>query len=181
MARQIALDVARAELSALTSAMTDAFGAVLFANDLEGDGIGAGLKDVVSVFSSEIDRRIPLWIDVDPTVPTVPTEEKDMELSAQDRKAVEIAKAARLNPELKERMQRVDETRAARQPVSKMHPVSRFSEESAVLAEYENDVLELMSKEKISHEIAIGKIARDPAYHILKANYRAEQRAMRDG
>jgi hypothetical protein len=188
MARDIARDVARAEISALTSAMTDAFGATLAAPDLSADAMGTGLRDVVNVFSNEIDRRIPGWVSpgeartgVDPEVPTVPTEEKPMELSEQDRKAVELSKMVRGRPDLKERVRKVDEARAAKEPISKMHPVSKMAEESAVLAEYEGEVLDVMSKERCSHEVAIGKIARDPAYHDLKRRYREEQRAMRDG
>jgi hypothetical protein len=185
MSLAIAREVARAEVQALTGAMLDAAGAVLSAPDLSPDEVGASLRDVVSVFTSEIDRRLNGWvsegIDVDPLLSTVPTEEANMELSEQDKRAIEIAKAAREHPELKERMRKVDEARAAKDPIEKQHPISKMATDSPVLAEYENEVLELMSKEKISHEIAIGKIARDPAYYILRENYRAEQRTMREG
>jgi gas vesicle protein len=180
----MALEVARAEVQALTGAMVDAAGAVLAAPDLSADEVGKGLRDVVDVFSKEIERRIPGWVspgeartDADP----VPTEEKPMELSEKDKRAIVIAKGARQNPELKERMRKVDEARAAKEPIEKMHPVSKMAEDSQVLAEYEVEVLEVMSKERCSHEVAIGKIARDPAYHDLKRRYREEQRAMRDG
>jgi hypothetical protein len=49
--------------------------------------------------------------------------------------------------------------------------------ESEVLAEYEAEVLEVMSRDRVSHEVAIGKLARDPAYHDLKTRYREEMRA----
>ncbi len=100
-----------------------------------------------------------------------------MELSDQDKAAVVLAKAAKGNPALRERMQRVDETRASREPVSKMHPISKMSEESAVLAEYENELLDVMSKEKCSAELALGKLAKDPAYHDLRRRYKEEMRA----
>jgi vacuolar-type H+-ATPase subunit I/STV1 len=184
MAREMAREVARAEVQALTGAMLDAAGAVLSADDLSADEVGASLRDVVDVFSKEIERRISGWvsegIDVDPEVPTVPTEEKPMELSEQDKKAIEIAKAAREHPELKERMRKVDEARAAKDPIEKQHPISKMATDSPVLAEYEVEVLEVMSKDRCSHEVAIGKIARDPAYHDLKRRYREEQRAMRN-
>ncbi len=180
MARQLALDVARAEVAALTGAMQDAAGAVLFAEDLPADEVGASLRDVVDVFSKEVERRIPGWTDVDPE-PTVPTEEKDMYLSEKDKKAVELAKMTRGNPELKERVRKADAARASKDPLEKAHPISKMATESEVLAEYEAEVLEVMSRDRVSHEVAIGKIARDPAYHVLKAKYRAEQRAMREG
>jgi gas vesicle protein len=177
----MALEVARAEVQALTGAMLDAAGAVLFAPDLSPDEVGKGLRDVVSVFSGEIERRVEGWIDVDPEVSTVPTEEKDMDLSEKDKQAIVIAKGARQNPELKQRMQKVDEARAAKDPLEKQHPISKLVESSPVLEEYEVEVLDVMSKERCSHEVAIGKIARDPAYHDLKRRYREEQRAMREG
>jgi hypothetical protein len=191
----MALEVAR-EVQALTGAMVEAARKVLAAPDLEPDEVGASLRDVVDVFSKEVDRRIPGWVTsgersartgVDPdaletTVPTVPAEEKPMQLSSKDKQAIELAKMTRGNPELKEKVRKADDARAARgEPVSKMHPVSKMSEESEVLSEYEADVLEVMSRDRVSHEVAIGKIARDPAYHVLKAKYRAEQRAMREG
>jgi hypothetical protein len=190
ISRDMALEVARAEIGALTSAMLDAARATLAAPDLEGDAIGTGLKDVVDVFSKEIDRRIPGWVspgeartDADPEakVPTVPTEEANMNLSEKDKKAVELAKMTRGNPELKARVQKVDEARAGRSqdPVSKLHPISKMAEESPVLAEYEVEVLEIMSKERVSFEVAIGKLAKDPAYHDLRRRYREEQ--MRHG
>jgi hypothetical protein len=193
MARQIALDVARAEVAALTGAMQEAATSVLAAPDLPADEVGKGLRDVVSVFSSEVERRIPGWVStgeartgVDPdaletTVPTGKETDVRNQLGERDRKAIELAKMTRGHPELKEKVRKADDARGSKEPIEKMHPVSKMAEESAVLSEYEADVLELMSKEKISHEVAIGKIARDPAYHVLKANYRAEQRAMRDG
>ncbi len=177
MERQMARDIARSEISALTSALTDAAGAVLFADDLSADEVGAGLRDVVSIFSSEIDRRINGWIDVDPE-PTVETEkENDMNLSEKDKAAVVIAKAARQNPELKERMQRVDETRAAREPFEKMHPLSRISEDSPVITDFEPEILAKMSAEKCSAEIAIGLLCKDEAFHVMKTRYREEMRA----
>ncbi len=165
--------------------MMDAIGATLAAPDLPADGIGASLRDVVSVFSNEIERRIPGWVstpgddrtDTDPQ----PIEEKPMELSSQDRQAIELSKMVRGRPDLKERVRKVDEARASKDPISKMHPVSKMAEDSPVLAEYEGEVLDVMSKDRCSHEVAIGKIARDPAYHDLKRRYREEQRAMREG
>ncbi len=104
-----------------------------------------------------------------------------MQLSEKDKKAVELAKLTRGNPELKERVRKVDEARASKDPIEKLHPVSKMAKDSPVLAEYEGEILDVMSKEKCSTEVAIGKITRDPAYHDLKRRYREEQRAMRDG
>jgi hypothetical protein len=104
-----------------------------------------------------------------------------MYLSEKDKKAVELAKMTRGNPELKERVRKADAARASKDPLEKAHPISKMATESEVLAEYEAEVLEVMSRDRVSHEVAIGKIARDPAYHVLKAKYRAEQRAMREG
>ncbi len=198
VARELAREVARAEVQALTGALVDAAGAVLFAPDLSDDEVGKGLRDVVSVFSGEIERRLPGWItpgersartdaDPDPEVPTVPTVPIDKEtdvrnqLSDKDQKAIELAKMVRGNPELKARVRKADDARAAKDPIEKQHPISKAAAESAAIAEYENEVLEVMSRDRVSHEVAIGKIARDPAYHVLKAKYRAEQRAMREG
>jgi hypothetical protein len=162
----------------------DAAGAVLFAPDLSADAIGKGLQDVVEVFTGEIDRRIPGWVSpegtgTDPEVPT--DKETGMELSSQDRKAIEASKLARRNPALKVRMAKADVASAERQagPVEKQHPVSKLAALSPVLAEYEAEVLEVMSKERCSHEVALGKLSRDPAYHDLKRRYRDEQRALR--
>jgi hypothetical protein len=170
-------EVARAEVRALTDAMMDAVGVTLYAPDLPPDAIGKGLQDVVEVFTSEIERRIPGWTDADPT----PIEETSMQLSEQDQKAVELAKMTRRNPALKERMAKADERNAERQagPVEKQHPVSKMAADSPVLAEYEAEVLDVMSKDRCSHELALGKISRDPAYHDLKRRYRDEQRALR--
>jgi hypothetical protein len=166
-----AREVARAEVRALTDAMMDAVGVTLYAPDLPPDAIGKGLQDVVEVFTGEIDRRIPGWVSpegtgTDPEVPT--DKETGMELSEQDRKAIELSKMVRGNPELKERVRKVDEARAGKEPVEKMHPVSKVSEDSPVLADYEGEILAVMSKDRCSHEVAIGKLARDPAYHDLK-------------
>ncbi len=176
----MALEVARAEVQALTGAMVDAAGAVLAAPDLSADEVGKGLRDVVDVFSKEIERRIPGWVspgeartDADP----VPTEEKPMELSEQDKKAIELSKMVRGRPDLKERVRKVDEARASKDPISKMHPVSKMAEDSPVLAEYENELLDVISKNNCSAEIAIGLLCKDNAYHDLKRRYREEQRA----
>ncbi len=175
----MAREVARAEVRALTGAMLDAAGSVLFADDLSADEVGKGLRDVVSVFQGEIDRRIPGWTDAGPAVPTVPTEETDVRnpLSGQDQKALELAKMVRGNPELRERVAKANERNASRQvgPVSKVHPVSKMAEDSPVLAEYENEVLEVMSRDRVSHEIAIGKVSRDYAFHDLRRRYKEEQ------
>jgi hypothetical protein len=156
--------------------MVDAAGAVLFAEDLSADEVGAGLRDVVSIFKGEIDRRISGWTGADPEVPT---EEKDMELSDQDKAAVVLAKAGRGNPALRERIRKTDEARAATHPVEKAHPIEEMSKSSPVLSEIEHDVLEIMSKHRVSHEVALGRLAADPGYHSVKARYRVEQRAMR--
>ncbi len=175
-----------ASVSALTEALTEAAGATLFAPDLSPDEVGAGLRDVVKLWTDEVERRIPGWIDTDPRQTehddayNTPIEETNMQLSDQDKKAVELAKMTRGNPELKERVRKVDEARAAKDPIEKQHPISKIATDSPVLAEYEVEVLEVMSKDRCSHEVAIGKIARDPAYHDLKRRYREEQRAMRN-
>ncbi len=181
MARNMAREVARAEVQALTGAMVDAAGAVLAADDLSADEVGASLRDVVDVFSKEIERRISGWVSEGTDADPQPIEEKDMQLSEKDKKAVELAKLTRGNPELKERVRKVDEARASKDPIEKLHPVSKMAKDSPVLAEYEGEILDVMSKEKCSTEVAIGKITRDPAYHDLKRRYREEQRAMRDG
>jgi hypothetical protein len=173
MARDMSLEVQRAELHALVSAMLDAFSATLSAPDLSADEVGAGLRDVVSVFSGELERRIPGWTDVDPQR-TVPAEEKPMELSEQDKKAIELSKMVRGNPELKAKVRKADDARAAKDPIEKQHPISKAAAESKALAEYEPELLEIMSKERVSFEVAVGKLARDGAYHDLKRRYKEE-------
>jgi hypothetical protein len=175
MARDIAREVARAEVRALTEALTEAFGATLFSPELSPEELGAGLRDVVTLWSSEMEKRIPSWIGVDPQ----PIEETSMQLSDQDKKAVELSKMTRNDPGLRRRVQKADETRASKDPLERAHPISKMAEESPVLAEYEAEVLDVMSKDRCSHEVAIGKISRDPAYHDLKRRYREEQRAFR--
>ncbi len=187
VAREMAREVARAEVQALTGAMMDAFGATLAASDLSADAIGASLRDVVDVFSGEIDRRVPGWvspgearIDADPeapTVPTVPTEEANMNLSDQDKAAVVLAKAGRGNPELRERIRKTDEARAAREPVSKLHPVSKMSEDSPALSEFEPEILAKMSSANVSAEVAVGLLCKDPSFHVMKTRYKEEMRA----
>lgn len=178
-------EVARAEVRALTEALTEAFGATLFSPELSPDELGAGLRDVVKLWSSEVERRIPGWIGADPRQTehddayNTPIEETNMQLSDQDKKAVELSKMTRNDPGLRRRVQKADETRASKDPLERAHPISKMAEESPVLAEYEAEVLDVMSKDRCSHEVAIGKISRDPAFHILKAKYREEQRAFR--
>jgi hypothetical protein len=166
--------------------LKDAAGAVLFAPDLSADAIGKGLQDVVDVFRVEIERRIPSWIGTGPDTPgeATPTDkETDVrnQLSDKDQAASELAKLGRGNAALKERMAKADLRNAERQagPVEKQHPVSKMAADSPVLAEYEAEVLDVMSKDRCSHEVAIGKLSRDPAYHDLKRRYRDEQRALR--
>ncbi len=180
----LAREIARAEMHALCDALTEAAGATLFAPDLTADEVGQGIADVVKLWSSEVERRIPTWIGTDPDTPTAPTDkETDVrnQLSAKDQAAVELAKAGRGNAALKERMAKADLRNAERQagPVEKEHPVSKMAADSPVLAEYEAEVLDVMSKDRCSHEVAIGKLARDPAFYSLRQRYRDEQRALR--
>lgn len=179
---ELAREVARAEAGALCDALLEAIAVTIYSPDLPADEVGQGIADVVKLWSSEVERRIPTWIGTGPDTLTAPTDEENPvrnPLSDKDQAAVELAKMTRRDPSLRERVRKVDEARASKEPVSKMHPVSKMSEESEVLAEYENDVLQVMSKERCSHEVAIGKIARDPAFYSLRQRYRDEQRALR--
>jgi hypothetical protein len=94
----------------LCDALTEALGATILAPDLDGDEVGAGIADVVRLWSDEVERRIPGWVSPGEartdTDPEVPTEEKPMRnpLSGQDQQAIELSKMTRRDPELRERV-----------------------------------------------------------------------------
>jgi hypothetical protein len=177
---------------ALTAALEEAFAATLRSPDLTPEEMRAGLLDVLATFAGEWERRAPGWTAVEgepqenstPNAETInkarqrtephpmPNDIKDLAVSPEDRKAMELAKMARARPELAEQLQKQFESEPEpRQP----HPLEKAAGDSDAFAALLPYIEEIMRTERCDHEVAIGKAASNPGLWPLVEAYREEQ------
>jgi hypothetical protein len=101
---------------------------------------------------------------------------KDVALSPEDRKAMELAKMAAGRPELAERLRKSFDP----EPEIRQHPLSKAAEESDAFAELLPYIEEEMVKNRVDHETAIGRCATNPGLYPLVEAYREEQRNLQE-
>lgn len=174
-------EAASSEAHALVDALEEALARIMSSPDLGGDQLAEAMTTSVDQFVEEMTTRLPEWTqgtDVDPSLDPTNVSKRGgtltYNLSPQEQAAVLMAKAAERNPESREALQQ-----AAQKPIESFEATDHLTEmakASPALAKLKPHVEQVMSRDGVEFEVALGKVAGDPARYADVQAYMREQR-----